>query len=147
MLEKVKLGTTGRNYPCPLGPVSYQFAEQPLAQLNDCWATCLISSPTVHFPYGTSDNTLLVQLVAPPAPEANINVVNLENTKKMHRENYLEVWVKFILLRQLLRIEFYLCICIISLAAVLCVGSSGMEIWKRLARRGCKTQNLETVKL
>lgn len=147
MLGKVKLGTTGRNYSCPLGPVSYQSAEQPLAQLNVYWANCLVSSPAVHFPCGTSDNTLLVPLVAPPAPEESINVVNLKSIKKMHSKNYLEVLVKIILQRQLLRTEFYLCICIISLAAVLCVGSSGMEIWKRLARRGCKTPNLETVKL
>ena len=34
VLGEVKLGATGRNYPGPLDPVSFQFAEQPLARLN-----------------------------------------------------------------------------------------------------------------
>jgi len=63
------------------------------------------------------------------------------------RKNYLELCVKIILIRQLLRIEFYLRICIINLAAVLSVGSSGMEMWKGWQGEGCKTQNLETAKL
>lgn len=79
MLGEVKLGATGRNDPGPLDPVSYQFAEQPLARLNIYRATCLVLLCT--FPVAQvsmEGNTLLLLLIAPHAQETKVDVVNLK---------------------------------------------------------------------
>lgn len=56
MLGEVKLGAKRRNGSGPLDPVSLHFAEQPLAQRNNFWATCLAFSPNAHFPCGMSEH-------------------------------------------------------------------------------------------
>lgn len=130
VLGEVRLGGNGRTWQ----PISYHFVVQPLAWLNIYQTAGLVLTPTtLVFPVmwvRVENNTLLQLLGAAPAQEAKSAWWTWKHRENACKEKYLELYAEKVLLRQLWRIGFYLYICIINLAAVLCVGSSGMEVWK-----------------